>query len=548
MANIQTTDRKEWETFEKSFEELKSQRLPHETRWKEIGQFCMRRQEVAPIERDGPLAPRNITDKTAVVQISRLGNLIHGYLFNPFAPFFKGRLPMREPSYSERLWFGDIDRRMHHYLTGPKAPFRVSIGSALYQSAGMGTSPIFTSLKGGSLIAIAASLWDTWMDENPDTGLVDVLYRRFRKKAWRAAQDYPEAEEIAKLAAADPKKLLTFVHATDPNPEGIKGAVRSKKPYVEFTFCLDTKERVGAVGGYDDFPWSSIRFYREAGEVYGKGPGDDVLEWAKMLNALEDNHIQTMEQNNNPTLLDFTNGQVDIRDRRPGAEIPVDSFAFPMLGQRKPLERLYDPVDLRDSYASRDAFRANIKEACFTDWLTPGEGPRQTATEVLDRRDIRLRAMASVVANQERDFNQLGDRIFSLMMRAGLLPPPPESLVGEEIVFDFISPLRLAQNQSEVETMGAYLELVGAAAAINPDAARVPNTEALARAAGRKLGVSEELQNSLEAVAAQRAQEAEAAQRQQALEMAKLAGEGFQAGAQGAANLATAGAQRRAAA
>lgn len=548
MANVQTVNRAEWETFEKSFEDLKSMRLPHEERWRDIGTWCMRRQELGPVQREGPAAPRNIIDKTAVTQISRLGNLIHGYLFNPFAPFFRARLVGRDPKYTERLWFSDVDRGMHHHLTGPRAAFRVSIGAALYQSSGLGTAPVFTSLKNGKLIAIASQLWDCWMDEDPDTGLVDVLYRRFRKKAWRAAIDYPDAEEICKKAEKEPMAVLTFVHATDPNPQGRKGALRSSKPYVEYTFCLETKERVGPVGGYDEFPWSSIRFYRQADEVYGKGPGDDVLEWAKALNAVEDNHIQAMEQNNNPTLLDYSNGAVDTRDRRPGAEIPVDSYAMPMLGQRKPLERLYDPVDLRDSYASREAFRMQIKEACFTDWLTPGEGPRQTATEVLDRRDIRLRAMASVVAGQERDFNQLGDRIFSLMMRAKLLPPPPESLAGEEIVFDFISPLRLAQNQTDVDTMGAYLEMVGAAAAINPDAVRVPNIEALVRQAGRKLGVSEELQNSIEAVAEQRAAESEAAQAQQELEMAKLAGEAFQAGGQGAANLAAAGATRRSAA
>jgi len=530
-----TIDRSEYDAFANRHEELKQNRLPHEPSWGEIGDFVATPLNTHPISRGDFQTPRARIDGTARIGAQRLQAMLNGYLFNPFTPYFKARVVDHRLRHEDRVYLGEVDRRMHHMMSGARSPFRVAMGRALYNTVAWGNSSLWLgAIKNGQINTSTISVMDAWVDHDPQTQRSDTMFRQFRLSAWRAAKNYPASTTLQEVAAKNPQTQLTFVQAIEPNMGGKVGGGKARKPFIEKTWYLEGRERVD-VQGYDEYPATHLRFYRFDNDAYGYGPGLEVLPWSKLIHAIENNNLTAEEQAVNPTLLDFSNGVIDHKDRRPGVTIGVDQNA--LFGIQKPLTRLYDPVDLRPSYQRVENLRTQIQQAFFTDWLTPRESGTQTATEVNDRRDVRLKAMAGIVSGMEHDFNMIGERVFLQMDRAGMFPEAPEGLHGQDIVFDFISPLAMAQQQGEVEKLMSFLQVVATAVPVDAMAGKVPDVIELVREAGRALGIKEELIHSQEFLdqAVKAAQDDEAAARE--AEYAQSAAGVLRDGGQGAASL-----------
>jgi len=528
-----------FERAERRWEELKGVRLPMEESWRDVRDYVLPRTEFSPIERGGPLAPRNIADATAVMANGRLGSVLHGYLFSPFSPFFRARLADRDPNYAERKWLELVERRMHRWLTGARASFRVQMAQTMVNAGALGTSVIWTlQARKRMPITSTSALLDTWIDADPETGLTDTLYRVFSLKAWRAAERYG-SEALIKIATKEPDRNIRFLHTVEPNPDGAVGARGPGKPWIERVIDLESKE-IAETNGYDDFPAATLRFERQEGSPYGHAPGIQVLPWAKMLNAREDTNYRQEELAGEPPLLDMTGGMLDQMDRRPGGITPVDPNKAGLWG-RDPLQAIYPPSDLRGNYERVRDLRALIKEMFYIDWISPREHGTQTATEVNDRRDLRMRAMASTVSGMEHDFQQIADRYYQILERAGEIPPPPASLHEQDLVFDFVSPLAEAQRRSEVETLMGGLELVAQAAGFDPMAARAVDIVGVTREAWRKIGAGEKHLRPDSQMAAEREAEQQRAEMADDAAIAKDGAAAIRDAAQGAASLSSAG-------
>ena len=531
----------EWQKFERRWEDLKALRTPFETFYRDADTYVYARKVSTPIVRGAPYADRSIVDNTGVVANSRLGNMLHGYLFNPFSPFFRAVLRGRDPKPRERDWLDKMSRAMHARLTGSASLFRVAMGEALGSASGYGTAPVWIGrARNGAPVVNALPLWDVWLDENPETQQADTLFRRFRWPAWRAAQKWTGHEKLDETARKTPMAVLTFVQAIEPNMEGVPGAVRARKPFTETIWHIDGAEKL-ASGGYDSFPAAGMRWARRPGEIYGTSPAMEVMGWIKLLNGIEDDNYAIEEQRANPPMLDYSGGAVDVLDRRPGATIPMDAMMRQRIGGRV-MEPLYDPASVAPNYERTADLRRLIDKAFFVDWLAASITPadRETAASVRDRRDLRLRSMASVVSRMEHDFNAMAERMFTVLDQAGLLPPAPESLDGEELAFEFVSPLKLAQQQGDVEKLNALLDFTAKAAALDPVAAKVPVIPELVREGGRALGAPEHLMHAAEDVDSAREAEQEQQGAAQEADMAARAAQILRDGGQGAAALAKA--------
>ena len=64
-----------------------------------------------------------------------------------------------------------------------------------------------------------------------------------------------------------------------------------------------------------------------------------------------------------------------------------------------------------------------------------------TATEVLQRNEEKMRLLSPVLGRLQAELLQpLISRSFALLLRAGLLPPAPEELQGQEIDIEHVKP------------------------------------------------------------------------------------------------------------
>ena len=111
--------------------------------------------------------------------------------------------------------------------------------------------------------------------------------------------------------------------------------------------------------------------------------------------------------------------------------------------------------------------RKTIDEGFFKHVLQLPLDANMTATEVLERLEEQVRVLGPMVGRLFFELlNQLIDRVFGILLRAGHLGRPPEILQGQEIKVQYLSSIARAQKIAEVkaalqanEIMGPYLQI-----------------------------------------------------------------------------------------
>jgi len=164
----------------------------------------------------------------------------------------------------------------------------------------------------------------------------------------------------------------------------------------------------------------------------------------------------------------------------PPLMVPDDGFMLPIrttpgslnfyrAGTRDRLEPLQiganNPLGLNMEEQRRDA----IRQAFFVDQLLTQTGPQMSATQVLQMNEEKMRLLGPVVGRLQGELLQpMISRCFGLLLRAGVLPPAPESLQGQDIDIEYVSPLAKAQKLTDLQSMLRGFEVMMQVAEIAP--------------------------------------------------------------------------------
>ena len=113
--------------------------------------------------------------------------------------------------------------------------------------------------------------------------------------------------------------------------------------------------------------------------------------------------------------------------------------------------------------------RNSIRSAFYVDQLQLNQSPSMTATEVLQRNEEKMRLLGPVMGRLQSELLQpLIQRSFKLLLRNGELPVPPESLQGQDIDIEYVSPLAKAQKMTDLQSMMRGLEIMLQLAEVAP--------------------------------------------------------------------------------
>jgi hypothetical protein len=138
------------------------------------------------------------------------------------------------------------------------------------------------------------------------------------------------------------------------------------------------------------------------------------------------------------------------------------------------IEPLLTGGNIPISFDMMQDLRERIRMMFFLDQLQFQGAPRMTATEVIERTERTLRLLGPTLGRLQSEFlGPMIDRIFGVLSRAGRLPEAPESISERELKIEYVSPLALAQRQSETQGIMRTLEFIGPIAGMDPQAAQV---------------------------------------------------------------------------
>jgi len=364
-------------------------------------------------------------------------------------------------------------------------------------------------------------------------GQIDTILLKFPVTAKQAYEEWGDKAgksvlEIMKpsYGVVDNKKIndeFQYIHIVRPrqwrNP---RFQDVMNMPFESGYVSIKDKVIVGE-GGYEEFPYQIPRWTKTSGEVHGRGIGTMILPQVKMvnINKRDFNEVGNKYANPHREVLSTFEGEYKTF---PGARNDVTEIPASYV----------DPNNFGNFPITREMLemeRQIIKDAFFHDAFAPLKdlkGDRRTTLEIQERVQEAFRRIGSPIGRLESElFTPLIVRCYKLLVRNGVIPPPPEILQGRNLKVIYKGPLSLAQQNAEVRASQQWMFTMAELEQFFPGITDNVDVDDSARRMARVFGVNEEDIASEEQRDAKRMQRQQDLQRQKALETAAVAAQTY---------------------
>lgn len=523
------------EAIVKRYDRLKGDRGTWESHWQDLAEYILpRRADFNVTRTEGDKRQTRIYDSTGTQGLELLAAGLHGMASNPAARWFS--LKTDDEALNEndtvREWLSNVEDIIFAKMHAPGAAITTHLHELYLDYAGFGTALMFIGVaKSGNLLFQSRFLGEAVIDENAE-GVVDTVIRSFDMTVRQVVQKWGDkvSEDVKKKHAEgklDDK--VTVLHAVFPREE--RDATRETPDNMPWaSVYMERKEKNELqTGGFEEFPYAVPRWYKVAGEKYGRSPAMTALPDVKMLQEMMKTTIKAAQKIVDPPLLvpdegmigpvrtvpgglNFYRGEREIVPLQTGANIPIS------------LEMMQD-------------LRNRILSTFFVDQLQMTGDADMTATEVMQRTEERMRLLGPILGRMEAELlGPIISRVFGILARNGVLPEQPPELDGVEWRVEYVSPIALAQRGQKVNRAVQMLTIAGQMAAFDPAIMARFDSQNFLPWIAAELGVDPDLILDDEEFA----QKQQATQMAQMVEPAQMAADAFAKAGQGAKSFAEA--------
>lgn len=319
--------------------------------------------------------------------------------------------------------------------------------------------------------------------EEGDSGLLDHTYRALSLTREQMMTRYlalsgMEAEAFAALLEASPEEEQAYTVYEIVEPVGLSYRYRA---------LLMRDNAAPVVLAQSDFaqsPFINFRWVKFPGEIYGRSPVMKTLPDIKTANKI----VELVLKNASIAVTGIWQADDDGVLNPANINLTPGSIIPKAIGS-KGLQPLEMPGRFDVSELMLESLQARIRHALLTDKLGPLNGPRMTATEVLERAaQVSLLLGATYGRLQSELLTPLIMRAFSILKRRGEVPDI--ALDGRYVAIDYRSPLARAQGQRNVQNTLSWVNSVIKMGAEGAASVNIPQT---VRYLGEALGVPSDL-------------------------------------------------------
>lgn len=302
-------------------------------------------------------------------------------------------------------------------------------------------------------------------------GRLDAVVRRVRMTPARMALLFGRerlSEASRKALETTPYAPVEVVHVVRRRDMRHPGKLDARSmPWASFHWERGA-ETFLREGGYMEMPYFFTTW--NACGIYGTGPGDDALSDIRQIDRMERDKLIGLDKLVSPPVA----APIQYKDAvclHPHAVnyVAANDLIRPILDLAPWANAFqYLQTELR-TVAGRieDELLASVFASVPLE-----QRPRDmSATEFLERKREALQQLGPVMSAYEPNvLTPLLWRVAGMLDRAGLLPPPPESIAGMRLPMriDFISPIANALRQTSAETTRALVQDVLALAQADP--------------------------------------------------------------------------------
>jgi len=305
---------------------------------------------------------------------------------------------------------------------------------------------------------------------------VDTLYRVFQMTARGVYQEFGErAKQFRAIEQALEKNKqnswFKVVHAVAPNNDREYGMLDNRNMAFTSDYYLYENNDDGFLreSGFVMFPFMVPRWDVTSSDVYGMGPGMDVLPDVRMLQKMESKILKAIDKQIDPAMNVPASMKNKVLRLLPGGANYVGGKNSNE--QITPINQVN--LSIRDAEMKAAQVRQDIREGLYTDlfkMLINADDPNRTATEIIKKHEEKLSLLGPVIERLQPEFlDKIIDRAYFLLDEAGLLPPLPLELEDQQFEVEYISPLAQAQKMLGTASIEEAYQFAGVVAQWKPD-------------------------------------------------------------------------------
>lgn len=487
---------------------METERAPWFSHWRDITERIQPRSGryfVTDRNRGGPDRYNKIIDNTGTLALRTLAAGMMAGASSPARPWF--RLVTEDPDmnrfYPVKVWLEDVVDRMLKVFA--KSNIYRQLHTHYSELGAFGTSVSVLLEHQRTTIHLYPSPAGEYCLQQDYEGRINTLYRRFERSVDEVVREFgidnvsPSTRD--KYNNHHLEEGVELLHAIEPrkvrDPEMVD---RLNMPWE--SCYLETGGESGKggetnaqailrIGGFNEFPVMAARWEVNAGDIYGHSPGMTALGDIRQLKHEQIRKGEVLDYKTNPPLQVPSGMEGRDIERLPGGISTYDQ-TNPHGGVRALYEVDLDLPPLLEDIAQ---VQHRIEQAFYADLFlllsrSPPGRPDLTATEVAIRQEEKLLQLGPVLERLHNELLEvLVDRTFEIMLRNGMLLPPPSDLLGTELAVDFVSILAQAQRQIGINNIDRWVGSVAALAQSKPDILDKLNADEYAEQTAAMLGV-----------------------------------------------------------
>lgn len=471
----------------------------------------------------------NIYDSTGTRALRVLAAGMMAGMTSPARPWF--RLATSDPDLNKhapvKLWLSDVTRLMSSVFS--KSNTYRALHSTYEELGAFGTAAKIVLDDFNTVIHHYPLTTGEYAIATDYRGNVNTLYREFEKPVVEIVAEFGlencsqavrNLYSTGKLGAWVP-----IVHAIEPRSD--RDASKHDAKNMAWKSCYF--ELGGENGknlresGFKEFRALCSRWATAGGDVYGNSPGMEALGDIKQLQHEQLRKAQGIDYMTKPPLQAPPSLKGKDTDMLPGGISYVDT-AGPGGGIRSAFDV---NLNLQHLLGDIQDVRERIRSSFYADLfllLANNTDSRMTATEVAERHEEKLLMLGPTIERlHNEELNPLIETTFSRMLAAGIVPPPPEELQGNELNVEFVSMLAQAQRAIGTNSVDRFVGNLGAVAQFKPQVLDKFSEDDWADAYSDMLGIDPKLIVASDKVALVRKQRAALAAQTQQMQMANAA-------------------------
>jgi hypothetical protein len=366
-----------------------------------------------------------------------------------------------------QLWLEYVGNQMRAVLAGSN--FYPKIHDFYNDEGGFGNAVMMCEPDFEKVVRFSLATPGQYCFAEGPTKTIDTLYLRYPLRAINVKNMWPNCSDQTKeIAKTKPFEWVEIVHAIEPNMQRDPNRIDNQNmPYSSCYWEHAKPEKFLSQGGYLQKPFAVGRWKINDVEAYGTGPGHTALGLVKMLQSMQKTSLKAMHKEADPPIRAPANLK-NVLNTLPGgvnftaANDPKESISrlydmhFDYKGVEYKIERVQEMIH---TIFKRDLF------------LLITDRPEMTATEVVERSQEKLILIGPVTERQIPDvLEPMLSRVFDIMSRFNMIPPPPLELAGQPLKIDYVSLLAQAQKMLGLQGLRSYVDMARSVIEVQPNA------------------------------------------------------------------------------